>query len=88
MPFIPEETIERIEAGVDDLNEAVQAQTQAVLMLNDRLTVTNEILAKVHDAVTKPAEGDGLAVLLKALVDADRRHSVVLQQVLAAVRKP
>jgi hypothetical protein len=87
MAFIPEETIDRIEAGVDDLKEAVQAQTQAILILNDRMKVANEILAKVQEAVTKPAEGDDLADLLKALVEADKRHSAVLQQVLAAVRK-
>lgn len=87
MPFIPEETIERIEVGVDDLKEAVQAQTKAILILNDRMKVANEILAKVHHAVTQPAEGDGLADLLKALIEADKRHSAVLQQVLAAVRR-
>jgi hypothetical protein len=87
MPFIPEETIERIEVGVDDLKEAVQAQTQAVLILNDRVTVTNEILAKVHDAVTQPAGGEDLADLLRRLVEADRRHAATLQTVLTALQK-
>jgi uncharacterized membrane-anchored protein YjiN (DUF445 family) len=87
MPFIPEETIERIEVGVDDLKEAVRAQTQAVMILNDRAKVTNEILAKVHEAVTKPAGGDDLGDLLRALVEADKRHAAVLQTVLAAVQK-
>jgi hypothetical protein len=88
MPLIPEETIERIEVGVDDLKDAVQAQTQAILILNERLKVATEILTKVHEAVTKPAEGDGLGDLLKALIEADKQHTAILQQVLAAVRTP
>jgi hypothetical protein len=87
MPFIPEETIERIEVGVDDLKEAVQAQTQAILILNDRAKVTNEILAKVHDVVTKPVDGDGLGDLLRALIEADKRHAATLQTVLTALQK-
>jgi hypothetical protein len=86
MPLIPEEPIERVEAVLDDLRDAVQAQTQAILVLNERVNVCNEILTKVHEAVTKPAEGDGLGTLLKALVEADKRHAAMLQRVLAAVQ--
>lgn len=51
------------------------------------MKVANEILTKVHEAVTKPSDGGGLGDLLKQLVEADKRHAAVLQQVLAAVRQ-
>lgn len=88
MPFIPEETIERIEVGVDDMKDAVQAQTQAILMLSQRLNVQSELLSKIHEAVTKPAEGEPLSELLKALVEADRQHAATLRAVLGEVRRP
>jgi hypothetical protein len=87
MSFIPEATIERIEVGVDDLREAVQAQTQAILTLNERTKLTNEILTKVHDAVTAPADGDGLGDLLRALAEADNRHAAALQTILTVMQR-
>ena len=86
MPFIPEEAIDRIEVNVDDMKEAVQAQTQAILMLSQRMNVQSELLAKIHEAVTKPADGEPLGELLKALVAADRQHAATLQAVLGEVR--
>lgn len=84
--FIPEEPIEHVRASVEDLKEAVQAQTQAILIFSQRINVATELLAKVHEAVTKPADGGGLSDLLEQLIDADKRHAAALQQVLAAVR--
>jgi uncharacterized membrane-anchored protein YjiN (DUF445 family) len=85
--FIPEEQIDRIEVEMDDMKEAVQAQTQAILMLSQRMNVQSEVLTKIHEAVTKPAEGGGLGDLLQALVAADQHHTAMLQTVLAELRK-
>jgi uncharacterized membrane-anchored protein YjiN (DUF445 family) len=88
VPFIPEETIDRIEVGVDDIKEAVQAQTRAILMLSQRMNVQSELLTKIHEAVTKPADGEPLGELLKALIEAGQQHAAMLQAVLAEVSKP
>ncbi len=87
MPQIPEEKIDFIHDIVDDLKDAVHTQTQAILALSERVNVTNEMVARVLQELLKPAAGDGLADLLKALVDADKEHAAALQKVLAAVQK-
>jgi DNA-binding ferritin-like protein len=85
MAFIPEEKIDRVLATVDDLSETAGAQTQAILILSERLAVQTELLVKIHEAVTKPADG-GIADLLEALIEADKHHAFMLKAVLTAVQ--
>ena len=87
MPFIPEEKIDRALEELVDMKEAVQIQTQAIGQLSETLGVHGQWLAKIHEAVTKKAEGDALGELLRTLIGADKQHADILREVLKAVQQ-
>jgi hypothetical protein len=86
MPFIPEEKIDRALEELVDMKEAVQIQTQAIDKLSETLAIQGQWLAKIHEAVTRKAEGDALGDLLRTLIGADKQHADMLREVLKAVQ--
>ncbi len=87
MPQIPETDISALVENVVDIKESMQAVVDGMLLLNERTGMQIDMAAKIIDILTVPSETSPLTEILKGLIDADQRHAVMLQQILAAVRK-
>lgn len=72
---------------MEDIREALQAQNRALATMLRNQQLHGELLRKILEEITKPSDGDGLAKLLEALVEADEKHAATLQRVLAAIER-
>lgn len=82
-----EDTLATAIDRIEDIREALQAQNRALAIMLKNQQLHGELLGKIHAAVTKASDSDGLTDLLQALVEADQHHAVLLQTVLDEVKK-
>jgi Fic family protein len=80
MPFIPEETIDFVREGVDDIRDTLRIQIRTVEMVADQVKVANEIAAKTYEAVTKPTDGESLSDLITHMIDCLNRQTEAIDR--------
>lgn len=81
-----EDTLATAIDRIEDLRDAVQAQTQAIHTLIDHLQDIENRLANVEKAVEPPKGESKLEQLLAALVAADQSHAETLHKLGEAIR--
>jgi hypothetical protein len=82
-----DETLATVTGQIEDVREALRAQNRALAIMVRNQQLHGEMLAKTFEAVARAPDGDALAELLAALVDADRRHAAALAALLDEARR-
>jgi F0F1-type ATP synthase delta subunit len=82
-----EDTLATAIDRIEDVREALQSQNRALATMLRNQQLHGEMLAKILEAVTREPADNSLADLLLKLIQADKHHASVLQDVLKAVTR-